>query len=40
MQQPPIPKDSLDDTQTVLISSHVLIRDAKTKQILVNQRDS
>lgn len=29
-----------DDTQTVIVSSHVLVRDKQTQQILVNQRDS
>lgn len=30
----------VEDTQTVLISSHVLIRDKNTNQILVNKRGS
>ena len=32
--------NTTDDTQTVLISSHVVIKDKKTNQILVNKRGS
>ena len=31
---------SVDDTQTVLVSSHVLILDRQTRNILVNRRAS
>ena len=31
---------SVDDTQTVLVSSHVLIKDRQTGNILVNRRAS
>lgn len=37
----PMPVNSpIDDTQTVLASSHVLIRDKQTGKILVNKRGS
>jgi hypothetical protein len=30
----------VDDTQTVIASSHLLIRDKQSQQILINQRGS
>lgn len=40
MQKPPANQTQADDTQTVIVSSHVLIRDKQTQQVLVNRRDS
>lgn len=34
------PHDAMDDTQTVLVSSHVIITDKKTGKILLNKRGS
>jgi hypothetical protein len=39
-QPPPEQQPDVDDTQTVIASTHVLIRDKQSGTILVNKRGS